>query len=44
VVHPRALAVDRDGTVWIGDLEVGILVAISPEGKLLRRIDRLPEG
>ena len=44
VVHPRAIAVDQDGTVWIGDLEVGILVAISPEGTLLRRIDRLPEG
>ena len=43
-VHPRALAVDSEGVVWVGDLELGILVAISPEGELLRRIERLPEG
>jgi streptogramin lyase len=42
--HPRALAVDAEGVVWVGDLEAGILAAVSPEGKLVRRIDRLPEG
>jgi hypothetical protein len=42
--HPRAIAVDAEGVVWVGDLEAGILAAVSPEGKLVRRIDRLPEG
>jgi hypothetical protein len=44
ITHPRALAVDATGVVWVGDLEAGILAGISPEGEVVRRIERLPEG
>ena len=44
ITHPRALAVDASGVVWVGDLEAGILAGISPEGEVVRRIERLPEG
>ena len=44
ITHPRALAVDASGVVWVGDLEAGILAGVSPEGEVVRRIERLPEG
>jgi hypothetical protein len=44
VKQPRALAVDATGTVWVGDLEAGVLAGLSPDGKLVRQIVRLPEG
>ena len=44
ITHPRALAVDAAGTVWVGDLEKGILAGVSPEGEVVKRIERLPEG
>jgi hypothetical protein len=39
-----ALAVDASGVVWVGDLEAVILAGVSPEGEVVRRIERLPEG
>ena len=43
--HPSARARGRrHGVVWVGDLEAGILVGVSPEGEVVRRIERLPEG
>jgi sugar lactone lactonase YvrE len=44
VKQPRALAIDAEGTVWVGDLEAGVIAGLSPEGKLVREIVRLPEG
>jgi hypothetical protein len=44
ISHPRALAVDAEGTVWVGDLEHGILAGVSPDGEVSKRIERLPEG
>jgi SMP-30/Gluconolactonase/LRE-like region len=42
VGHPRSLAVDAKGVVWVGDLENRAIGALSPEGELLRVIQRLP--
>jgi hypothetical protein len=42
--RPRALAIDATGVIWVGDLEAGILAGLTPEGELVRRIERLPQG
>jgi sugar lactone lactonase YvrE len=39
---PRSLAVDGNGVVWVGDLESRAIAAFSPEGELLKLIQRLP--
>jgi hypothetical protein len=41
--HPRSLAIDGSGRVWVGDLESRLIVGLSPAGEVLRRIERLPQ-
>jgi hypothetical protein len=42
--HPRSLAVDARGTVWVSDLESGVIAALSPSGELIKLIERLRES
>jgi len=38
---PVGLSVDRDGILWIGDLEAQAIYTVSPEGRILRTVRSL---
>jgi len=37
--YPDGLKIDQDGNIWIGSYAKGRLVAVSPEGKLVKTVD-----
>lgn len=41
LAQPSTLAVALDGTVWLGDLQAQMLLAISPDGRVVRTIRTL---
>ena len=41
-VSPGDLNVAPDGTIWVADREGQVIVALSPEGEILQKIEELP--